>query len=190
MAELLAQARERDTNGVQASSPPSKPQTATRAAAPASKAAEGRLGRWILIRKSARTLAVFDAAKRVQTFPVVFGADPVHPKLYEGDRRTPEGEYHIIAKHVHPEWQRFLLLDYPNGDNHEAYAWNRANGLVPVRGGKVAGEGGAIGIHGTKDDDLNRKGINWTYGCISLLSHDIEELYDVIPVGTLVVIEP
>jgi lipoprotein-anchoring transpeptidase ErfK/SrfK len=158
--------------------PPTKPE-----------AVEVRSERWILIRKSDRTLSVFDADQRVKTYAVVLGADPVDPKLYEGDRKTPEGEYHVIAKHVHPEWQRFLLLDYPNADDRQVYIWRRTKGLVPARGGQVAGTGGAIGIHGTVNDDLNRGGVNWTYGCISLLSHDIRELYDIVPVGTRVVIE-
>jgi lipoprotein-anchoring transpeptidase ErfK/SrfK len=161
------------------------------AALPAMKpeAVEVRPGRWILIRKSDHTLSVFDADHRVKTYAVVLGADPVDPKLYEGDRRTPEGEYHVIAKHVHPEWQRFLLLDYPNADDRQVYIWRRTKGLVPARGGQVAGTGGAIGIHGTVNDALNRAGVNWTYGCISLLGRDIRELYDIVPVGTRVVIE-
>jgi murein L,D-transpeptidase YafK len=134
-------------------------------------------------------LSVFDADRRVRTYPAVFGKDPVGPKLYEGDRRTPEGEYHVVAKYVHPEWQRFLLLDYPNAENREVYAWSRAKGLVPARGGQATGTGGAIGIHGTRNDALNRKGINWTHGCISLLSRDVQELYDAVPVGTIVIIE-
>jgi lipoprotein-anchoring transpeptidase ErfK/SrfK len=146
-------------------------------------------GRWILIRKAARTLAVFDGDRSIKTYPIVLGADPVDAKLYEGDRKTPEGEYHIVGKHVHPEWQRFMLLDYPNADDRLVYAWKRAKGLVPGRGRQVPGTGGAVGIHGTPSDALNRGGVNWTYGCISLLSRDIEELYRMIPVGTLVVIE-
>ena len=39
------------------------------------------------------------------------------------------------------------------------------------------------------DDEMKRQGINWTRGCISLISRDIRELYDTIPVGTAVVIE-
>jgi lipoprotein-anchoring transpeptidase ErfK/SrfK len=53
----------------------------------------------------------------------------------------------------------------------------------------VAGTGGSIGIHGTVDDALNRGGVKWTYGCISLLSADIQELYKIVPVGTPVVIQ-
>ncbi len=148
-----------------------------------------RPGRWILVRKSARTLSVFDADRRVKSYPVVLGADPVDAKVYEGDRRTPEGEYHVVAKHLHPDWQAFLLLDYPNPDDRQQYSSSRTKGRVPLRGGHVPGTGGSIGIHGTVDDALNRSGVNWTYGCISLLSADIQELYKIIPVGTPVVIQ-
>jgi lipoprotein-anchoring transpeptidase ErfK/SrfK len=185
--ERISAARERPAVA------PQKSHTARPApsALPAMKpeAVEVRPERWILIRKSDRTLSVFDADHRVKTYAVVLGADPADPKLYEGDRRTPEGEYHVIAKHVHPEWQRFLLLDYPNADDRQVYIWRRTKGLVPARGGQVAGTGGAIGIHGTVNDELNRDGVNWTYGCISLLSRDIRDLYDIVPVGTRVVIE-
>lgn len=148
-----------------------------------------RSGRWILVRKTARTLSVFDGDRRVKTYPVVFGKEPLKPKLYEGDGRTPEGEYHVLSKHLHTKWQRFLLLNYPNDENREVYASSRAKGLVPVRGGQAAGTGGSIGIHGTGNDELNRKGIDWTRGCVSLLSRDIQELYDSIPIDTTVVIE-
>ena len=141
------------------------------------------------MRKTDRTLSVFDADRPVKTFAVVLGRDPVTPKLYEGDRRTPEGRFHVVSKSTHRAWQRFLLLDYPNADNLEQYARSRAKGLVPQRAGRPAGAGGAVGIHGTEDDELNRKGVNWTYGCISLVSRDIQELYDLVPVGTPVVIE-
>ena len=162
-----------------------------RSAPPAmtSTPARVRPGRWILVQKTVRTLSVFDAERRVKTYSIVLGKDPVAAKLYEGDRRTPEGEYRIVSKHVHSQWQRFLLLDYPNPDNLERYARGRAEGLVPARGAQAAGTGGAIGIHGTVNDALNRQGVNWTYGCISLLSRDIQELYGIVPVGTPVIIE-
>jgi murein L,D-transpeptidase YafK len=171
----------------QASRPSRRP--AEPSAATKSEMVRVRPGRWILVRKTDRTLSIYEADRRLKTYPIVLGADPVHPKLYEGDRRTPEGEYHIVSKHDHPEWHHFLLLDYPNADNLEAYTRSRAKGLLPARGGKVPGAGGAVGIHGTKDDGLNRKGVNWTHGCISLLNRDIRELYETVPVGTPVVIE-
>jgi lipoprotein-anchoring transpeptidase ErfK/SrfK len=145
--------------------------------------------RWILVQKRQRTLSLFEGSRLVKTYPVVLGKDPYWAKLYQGDHRTPEGEYHISNKYVHPFWSRFMLLDYPTPVNREIYAWSRARDLIPTNGRGEPGPGFAIGIHGTEDESLNRRGINWTEGCISLFNADVDELYQLVPVGTLVVIE-
>ena len=145
--------------------------------------------RWILVRKTQHTLSLFEGARVVKTYPIVLGKDPYWAKLYQGDHRTPEGEYHINNKYFHPFWSRFMMLDYPTPVNREIYAWSAARALVPSRGGGAPGPGGAIGIHGTEDESLNRRGINWTEGCISLRNADVEELYQLVPIGTRVVIE-
>lgn len=145
--------------------------------------------RWLLVRKTERTLYLYEGNQRVKSYAVVLGRDPVWAKLYQGDHRTPEGEYHISKKYFHPFWARFMLLDYPTFANREMYAWSHEQGLLPGRGRGTPGIGGAIGIHGTQDERLNRRGINWTEGCVSLFNHDVEELYDLVPVGTRVVIE-
>jgi lipoprotein-anchoring transpeptidase ErfK/SrfK len=145
--------------------------------------------RWILVEKTRRTLSLFEGARVVKTYPIVLGKDPYWAKLYQGDHRTPEGEYHINKKYFHPFWSRFMMLDYPTPTNREIYAWSAARDLVPKRERGGPGPGGAIGIHGTEDESLNRRGINWTEGCISLFNADVEELYQLVPVGTRVVIE-
>jgi hypothetical protein len=148
--------------GCAAKPPPAPPPVPT----PAAAAPE----RWILIRKTAHTLSLYEGAALVKTYPVVLGKDPYWAKLYQGDHRTPEGEYHIVSKYVHPAWARFMLLDYPTPLNEEVYAWSAAHGDLPAPRGRPPGIGGAIGIHGTFDDSLNRRGVNWTEGCISLLN--------------------
>jgi len=145
--------------------------------------------RWILVRKTERTLSLYDGSEVRKVYPVVLGKDPVPAKLYQGDHRTPEGEYHIVKKYYHPFWSRFLMLDYPTPRNEELYAWSRERGLLPGLGRSVRGIGGAVGIHGTEDERLNRSGKDWTEGCVSLFNRDIDELYDLVPVGTRVVIE-
>jgi murein L,D-transpeptidase YafK len=144
---------------------------------------------WILVRKTERTLSLYEGAELRKAYPVVLGRDPHWAKLHQGDHRTPEGEYHIVNKYFHPFWSRFMMLDYPTPANQEIYAWSRSHGLLPGRGRSEPGIGGAIGIHGTEDESLNRRGINWTEGCVSLFNHDVEELYDLVPVGTRVVVE-
>jgi lipoprotein-anchoring transpeptidase ErfK/SrfK len=145
--------------------------------------------RWILVRKTQRTLSLFDGTELRKVYPVVLGKDPGPAKLYQGDHRTPEGEYHIVKKYYHPFWSRFMMLDYPTPQNEELYAWSREHGLLPERGRSVPGIGGAVGIHGTEDERLNARGKDWTEGCISLFNHDVDELYELVSVGTRVVIE-
>lgn len=145
--------------------------------------------RWILVQKTRHTLSLFEGNQSVKTYPIVLGKDPYWAKLSQGDHRTPEGEYHIVKKYYHPFWSRFMLLDYPTSANLEIYDWSAARELLPSNGRGAPGPGGAIGIHGTEDDSLNRRGVNWTEGCISLFNADVDELYELVPIGTRVVIE-
>jgi murein L,D-transpeptidase YafK len=171
--------------GCSATGPPVAPTSAMMPAVPQ----PAPVPRWILVHKTERTLSLFEGARLLKSYPIVLGKDPYWAKLYQGDHRTPEGEYHISDKYFHPFWSRFMMLDYPTPTNRDIYAWSRARALVPNRGRGEPGPGGAIGIHGTEDESLNRRGINWTEGCISLLNADVDELYDLVPIGTRVVIE-
>jgi lipoprotein-anchoring transpeptidase ErfK/SrfK len=173
--------------GCSAAGPPAVPPPERAAAAPPPAAVP--VERWILVQKTQRTLSLFEGTQLLKTYPVVLGKDPYWAKLYQGDHRTPEGEYHISKKYFHPFWSRFMMLDYPTATNREIYAWSEARDLIPGGGRGAPGPGGAIGIHGTEDESLNRRGINWTEGCISLLNADVEALYELVPVGTRVVIE-
>lgn len=149
----------------------------------------GPLGRWVQVRKRDRQLVLYEDRHPLRVYPVVLGGDPFGAKRHEGDNRTPEGEYHIAAKYPHPSWSRFMLLDYPTAMNRDLYEWTRQIGLLPANGQGAPGVGGQVGIHGTSDEGMNRRGENWTRGCISLLNRDVEELYSMIDVGTRVVIE-
>ena len=147
------------------------------------------LGRWIKVEKRERRLILYDDTEPIRSYPIVLGPEPEGAKLHEGDFRTPEGEYSIIAKYPHPRWSRFLLIDYPTPVNTEMHEWTTEAGLLPGNGRGVPGPGGQVGIHGTSDEERNRRGENWTMGCISLFNRDVEELYSMVDVGTRVVIE-
>lgn len=143
----------------------------------------------IVVRKSCRTLDVYYYGRRVRSYPAVFGLNGQGPKIFEGDLRTPTGLYTIVDKRDHPRWRRFLLLDYPNaGDLNRWWAAMEA-GELPERGNGHVGPGGAIGIHGTDKPGLNSRGVDWTWGCISLQNTDVADLASLVPIGTLVLIE-
>lgn len=128
---------------------------------------------FVLVRRSCRTVSVYRRGKWLRTYDnVSFGRVP-GVKQYRGDKRTPEGLYKIVGRRVHPRWSRFLLLDYPNRNDLE----NHPN------------PGSEIGIHGSDEPILNRSGVDWTLGCISLLNDDVDEFYRLVPDGTLVLIE-
>ena len=122
----------------------------------------------------------------IKEYKCVFGGNPVDDKMCEGDKCTPEGVFHIIDKHPHPEWDKFMLIDYPTKQSRIKFESNKAHGKIPP----YATIGGGVGIHGIPANKpyLIDKGINWTLGCISLSNEDIEEIYNWVGIGTKVTI--
>jgi hypothetical protein len=137
--------------------------------------------------KSQHRLEVYFKRHLYRTYHAVFGRSlAAGAKLWAGDRRTPEGNYLIIGKHRSARFGWFLHINYPNELDHERFEQSRAAHLIPAR----ANEGGQIGIHGTDSPYLNVSDIDWTTGCISVDNADISELAELLPVGTLVIINP
>lgn len=144
---------------------------------------------YIVVSKHNYTLSIFDADNYlVVTYPATFGSTDLSDKMYEGDRRTPEGTFHIAAKKVHPKWHRFLAIDYPNADSYKKFYERKANGEIPYN----ASIGGSIGIHGTwpEEEFAVEQHQSWTQGCVSTTNTYVDEIYSQLPVGTKVIIEP
>ena len=140
----------------------------------------------IVVDKSSYELHVYDAKGWYATYPVVFGNKTLDDKKMEGDRKTPEGTYHIAAKRYHNKWSRFMALDYPTKEDLAKFEERKRRGEVP----RNASPGGGIGIHGTWPHEgfvIDRYN-NWTNGCISLKNEDVQELYNYVPVGTSITI--
>lgn len=147
----------------------------------------------VMIFKSRHQLEVYYKGELFKDYHAVFGRSREHgTKLYEGDRRTPEGVYAISGKHPSARWRWFLTLDYPNAIDRLRYAALRPDDLAPgaPRDGRVVGEGGSIGIHGTDVPLLNAGDVNWTTGCISIDNLDVAQLHRLLPIGTVVIINP
>jgi len=142
--------------------------------------------------KSRHQLVVYYKGHMYRTYRAVFGRNRgPGTKLWEGDGRTPEGVYTIIEKHHSRRWRWFLGLNYPNDVDHYRYTQMRSAQELPANDdGQDVGEGGHIGIHGTDIPILNSGNVDWTIGCISVDNRDIDELMRVLPVGTVVIINP
>ena len=142
----------------------------------------------VLISKSNYTLTLIDETGQwISSYPVVFGSKDLGDKMMQGDRKTPEGVFHIRAKRKHEKWNRFISIDYPTEESIEKFNIRKAAGLIPSNA-KIGGE---IGIHGVwpHEDYAIDQFQNWTEGCISTKNDYIKELFDLLPVGTTVTIE-
>lgn len=141
----------------------------------------------ILIEKSKHRLTLYYDRQPLKSYAVVFG-DPTGDKLREGDRRTPEGVLRIRDLYPHPSWSKFLWLDYPNERSWQKHFQAKASGQI----GWSQSIGGEVGIHGVPAgaDGMIDQRNNWTLGCPSLKNADVDELYRVVQVGTIVEIIP
>ena len=123
----------------------------------------------VTIFKKRHQLIVYYKGRLFKDYHAVFGRSfEPGTKLWEGDRRTPEGVYTIVEKHPSRRWDWFLTLNYPNALDRYRYEQMRDGGEVPNEDGRPVGVGGRIGIHGTDESELNRGDVNWTTGCISV----------------------
>jgi murein L,D-transpeptidase YafK len=140
----------------------------------------------LYISKLSHTLTLQIGEVHLKEYRCVFGGNPVDDKRFEGDQCTPEGVFHIQSKYPHAQWDKFILIDYPNNESRRKFQTNKEMGKVPPK----ATIGGSIGIHGVPHhrSDLIDRSINWTLGCISLKDEDVDEIYNYVNAGTEVII--
>ncbi len=136
----------------------------------------------ILILKKDHVLELLAGGKVIRTYKVALGRGGLAPKEREGDGRTPEGHYVIDARNADSHYHRALHVSYPDaGDrNHAARL-----GVSP---------GGAIMIHGLPNGlgwvGAGHRLYDWTLGCIAVTNEEIDEIWNLVPVGTPVEIRP
>lgn len=152
------------------------------AAAAATAAAASPVDR-VVVRKAERTLTLMSGRDAVRRFPVYLGRAPVGHKRRQGDFRTPEGSYRIDARNPASRYYRALRLSYPNAADRAAAA---ARGQPP---------GGDIMIHGMPVSPARRGllmygGRDWTDGCIAVSNAHMQEVWELVGVGTPVEILP
>jgi murein L,D-transpeptidase YafK len=142
----------------------------------------GTVADMVLIEKKERRLTLFKNGKPLKSYMVALGSCPVGKKLEEGDKRTPEGTYIIDRRKENSSYHHALHISYPN-QNDTAQA--TARGVPP---------GGDIMIHGLPNGTgfLGKMHLkrDWTRGCIAVTNPEIEEIWQVVPDGTVVEIQP
>jgi tetratricopeptide (TPR) repeat protein len=136
----------------------------------------------VLIEKKERRLTLVSKGEVIKTYKIALGGDPVGPKVMQGDNKTPEGVYIIDSRNNNSEYHLSLHISYPNEiDKKRA----RELGVSP---------GGDIMIHGIKNGlgwvGASHAELDWTKGCIAVTDKEMEEIYRLVPNGTIVVIMP
>ena len=131
----------------------------------------------VLIDKGDRVMNLMHHDEVLKTYSVGLGFAPGGHKAFEGDGRTPEGEYVIDRRNPDSEFYLSIGISYPN-DRDRAKA--RAVGKSP---------GGDIFIHG-RPWEYRKGGRDWTAGCIAVTNRQIEEIYAMVRNGTPITISP
>lgn len=149
----------------------------------------------LVVKKSKRSLELFDGETLIKTYSIALGFSPEGNKEKQGDGKTPEGNFYVFTKNEKSKFYLSLGLSYPNiedaarGLKEKIITQNQYDRIVKAVKEKKSPPqntalGGDIYIHGGGIQS------DWTWGCVALERGNIKELFDIIPVGATVRIEP
>ncbi|MEX0991058.1 MAG: L,D-transpeptidase family protein [Actinomycetota bacterium] len=127
----------------------------------------------IVIRLGENKLYLYRGKKIVESYPVATGA-PGFP--------TPDGSFQIVEKRKNPTW----VNPDPNGWGSSMPAEIPPGPGNPLGTRALNLNAPGIRIHGTYD--LASLGTAASHGCIRMSIKDVEQLYDIVDVGTPVLI--
>lgn len=132
----------------------------------------------VLVDKSDRRMYLLHHQKVLKSFDVGLGFAPDGHKQFEGDGRTPEGDYTIDRRNPDSKFYLSIGIDYPRTEDVARAA---ALGLSP---------GGDIFIHGLPNDGMKPGARDWTAGCIAVTDRDMRDIYAMVRDGTPIRIMP
>jgi L,D-peptidoglycan transpeptidase YkuD (ErfK/YbiS/YcfS/YnhG family) len=131
----------------------------------------------ILVIKESKRLFLYKQGGVFKTYRIGLGRNSWSDKRRAKDNATPEGKYRISGKNPKSRYYKALLINYPNEEDRREFNRDKKRGLLPA----AASIGGSIEIHGGGNEGI-------TYGCIALDNRQMEELYDLVEVGTPIAI--
>lgn len=149
----------------------------------------------IVVKKAERKLYLYEKDSLIKTYKIALGLVPIGKKEKQGDRKTPEGDYFITSKNEHSSYYLSLGISYPNiADAERGLKANlitkkvyntivsaQKHHRIPPQNTAL---GGDVFFHG------NGTSRDWTWGCVALEDSDVKELFEKIPIGTPVRIDP
>lgn len=135
----------------------------------------------VKVDKSKRRMYLFKDDEVVQEFRIALGKQPKGHKRFEGDNRTPEGQYKLDYIMEESDFYRSVHINYPQSADKE---WAEKHDLSP---------GGNIKIHGIKNGERRSpsfiQSFDWTDGCIALTNQDMDAFIELVKMGTPIHIE-
>jgi murein L,D-transpeptidase YafK len=137
----------------------------------------------VVVAKYERTLTLERDGRAIRAYRIALGAHPAGHKQREGDERTPEGVYAIDARNPNSSYHLSLRISYPNDHDRQRAA---TNGFDP---------GGQIMIHGLGPTATSMRvalhpGSDWTNGCVAVTNEEMDEIWQLVEVGTPIEITP
>jgi hypothetical protein len=136
----------------------------------------------VVVIKHERVLRLLRRGRVVAEYPIKLGLNPYGHKQREGDFRTPEGKYELVARNPQSEYYLSIKISYPN---REDAAVASESGYPP---------GGLIMIHGQpnvpKRPAEHYATRDWTDGCIALSNADMVDVWLRTTVGIPIEIRP
>jgi|TARA_B110000977_G_scaffold103666_1_gene135349 murein L,D-transpeptidase YafK len=137
----------------------------------------------VIVEKSARKLYLMSGATSLREYRIALGQNPIGQKEYEGDSKTPEGEYILDWRNPASRFFRSLHVSYPTPEQVQKA---KSDGINP---------GSNIMIHGQPSSWIERIHLgfdqyDWTDGCIAVENQDILEIWSMVADGTPITIKP
>jgi lipoprotein-anchoring transpeptidase ErfK/SrfK len=123
---------------------------------------------YLTLERSTYTLRLFENLKLAKTYTVAVGQEGLE---------TPEGLYHLQDKQVEPTWH-VPESDWAGSLAGQSIPPGPSNPLKARWMGIYEG----AGIHGT--EETSSLGSAASHGCVRMSVPDVEELYDLVEVGT------
>jgi lipoprotein-anchoring transpeptidase ErfK/SrfK len=127
------------------------------------------LGYTLVVRLSELKLYLYKGLDLVKTYPVAAG-QPAYP--------TPTGDWTVINKAENPTW----VNPAPDGWGADMPATIAGGPGNPLGTRALYLDAPGIRIHGTYDS--GSIGTYASHGCVRMLISDVEELYEIVPIGT------
>ncbi|MEL7257881.1 MAG: L,D-transpeptidase family protein [Pseudomonadota bacterium] len=132
----------------------------------------------IIVNKGDRRMFLMHHDKVLKYYDVELGFTTEGHKQFEGDGKTPEGDYTIDRRNPNSSFYLSLGVSYPNEEDR---AFAEAAGKSP---------GGDIFIHGRPNGKVRNPGADWTAGCISVSNRQMRNIYAMVKNGTPIRITP